>query len=311
MMRRLALPAALLLAIAIAHPASSQEHEGEHAAGHGSALTSTATAKATIGFDSVAPARLDLVTGESVTWTNESSRVHTVTADDDSYDSGRLISSETYTHRFTTPGVSPYHCSLHPLINGVVATHDLLLASPAGHASSGKPFPLVGRSALAPGTPVTIEADAGTGFAPVLQTEIGEEGAFAVRVAPKASATYRAVGGGATSPPVQLHVENHRIAVSVQRMRGGHVRLRATLTPRPPGGRLVLQLFLPERFGWWPVRQATVGKRSTATFDVHTARRLRARVRYTLADGATTLATSRIVRVGTTPRASPPAHDHG
>ena len=55
----------------------------------------------------------------------------------------------------------------------------------------------------------------------------------------------------------------------------------------------MLQLYLPQRFGWWPVQTAKLGKRSAASFTLHPRGRLRARVRYTLPDGATTLATSR------------------
>ena len=295
-MTRRTLTLALLLAIGVAAPAASQHEMAGHDASGAQPADSANAAR--IGFDAVRPPLLRIVRGEAVTWTNESARVHTVTADDDSFDSGRLSTTQTYSHRFATVGDAPYHCQLHPSIRGVVEVRDLLLAVPGQHAATGKPFPLAGRSAFAAGTPVTIEADTGTGFVAVAQSITGEDGAFAARVMPRTTAQYRAVAEGATSPPVQLLVEDHRVTLSVRRMRGGHERVRATVTPRARGGRLVLQLFLPERFGWWPVRQATLGKTSGATFTIHSARRLRARVRYTLADGATALATSRIVHVG-------------
>jgi plastocyanin len=294
--RTLTLALGLLLAVAVATPAASQhEMAGHDASGAQPAGTTNA---ARIGFDAVRPSLLQIVRGESVTWTNDSARIHTVTADDDSFDSGRLSSTETFTHRFAAVGEAPYHCQLHPSIRGVVEVLDLLLAVPGQHAATGKPFPLAGRSAFAAGTPVTIEADTGAGFTAVAQSITGDDGSFAARVVPRTTAQYRAVAEGTTSPPVQLLVEDHRVALSVTRMPGGHERVRATVTPRTRGGRLVLQLFLPERFGWWPVRRATLGKTSGATFTVHSTRRLRARVRYTLADGATALATSRIVHVG-------------
>jgi hypothetical protein len=52
------------------------------------------------------------------------------------------------------------------------------------------------------------------------------------------------------------------------------------------------------------VRRARLGADSGARFTLHATRRLRARVRYTLADGVTALATSRTVHVG------PPAGRH-
>lgn len=309
-MRRLAPLLALLSALALAPAAASQENA---AGGHGAGENAPAAAKvstARIGFAAVRPERLDIVTGESVTWTNDSPRVHTVTADDQSFDSGRISSSQTFTHRFTAAGEAPYYCRLHPSIAGVVGVHDLLLDTPAQPAAPGKPFPLTGRSALAPGTAISIEADSGAGFVPVgtAAAAVAEDGAFAARIAPTASATYRAVAGAEVSRPVSLLVLDRRIALTTRRLSGGRIRLQANVTPAARGGTVVLQLYLPERFGWWPVQQAKLGAASRASFVLHPKRRLLARVRYTLADGATALATSRTVRVGPAagaPRAPP------
>jgi hypothetical protein len=61
----------------------------------------------------------------------------------------------------------------------------------------------------------------------------------------------------------------------------------------------VLQLNLPERFGWWPVRSKRLDHHSMATFRLHLKHRwLRARAVLTLADGATPLARSAVFRVG-------------
>jgi plastocyanin len=299
-MRRAAVLLVALGAAVLAAPAASQ-HADMPGAGHdttGARPSSASGGSATIGFDAVRPARLDIVAGESVTWTNESARTHTVTADDDSFDSGRLSTSAMFTHRFAAVGEAPYHCSLHPSIRGVVAVHELLLDAPALAAAPGRPFTLSGRAALDRGTPVSIEADTGTGFTPIASGTIGDDGGFTVRVVPEATATVRAVAGGVTSPSVNLLVLDHRVSLSERRLRGGGVRLTATVTPPARGGRIVLQLYLPERFGWWPVQTERLGRSSSAMFAVHTHRHLRARVRYTLDDGATALATSRIVHVG-------------
>lgn len=311
MRRAIGALATLLLAFAAAHPAASQEHVGaQHGPGAGGARESAPAASARIGFDAVRPQRLDILTGESVTWLNESSRVHTVTADDDSFDSGRLTSSQTYAHRFTAPGESPYHCTLHPLITGVVGVHDLLLEPPEQAAAPDRPFAIVGRAALPTGAPVSIEADDGSGFEEIATSTVNDDGRFAVRFVPRASVSLRAVADGRTSPAVGLLVLDRQISLRVTPARHGHVRLRANVTPAARGGRVVLQLFLPERFGWWPTRKANLDGRSGATFSLHLHRRLRARVSYTLADGATTLATSRVVRIGrAAPRAR--ARHHG
>jgi hypothetical protein len=72
----------------------------------------------------------------------------------------------------------------------------------------------------------------------------------------------------------------------------------ARVVPAARGQRVVLQLHLPERFGWWPVRRARLDSRSRARFVIHTRRRVRARVLLTRADGVTPVARSAVVRAG-------------
>jgi hypothetical protein len=62
----------------------------------------------------------------------------------------------------------------------------------------------------------------------------------------------------------------------------------------------VLQLFLHEHFGWWPVQRTTLDRASTARFALRLRRRVAARVVLTLPDGATPLATSATRRLGPT-----------
>ena len=290
-MRRALLFAALALAAAGA-PAAAQHAADPGAGGRTEVPVS-------IGFDRVSPARVDVVAGDTVRWTNDSARVHTATADDGSFDSGRLARGSTFAHRFDAPGEVAYHCALHPSIRGAVGVHDLLLAPPPTAASPNRPFVLRGRasSALAAGTPVTLEADGGAGFAPVASATLGDDGTFTASFVPAANATYRAVAGTATSPPVELLVLDRRVTVTTRRA-GRRTVVGASVTPASRGGHVVLQLFLPERFGWWPVQRERLDARSGARFSVRTKRRLRARVVLTLPDGATRLAVSRTVRVG-------------
>lgn len=73
--------------------------------------------------------------------------------------------------------------------------------------------------------------------------------------------------------------------------------------PATRGGLVVLQLYLPERFGWWPVQRAKLDARSTARFQLRTRRRVLVRVVLTLPDGATVLTRSRTLRIGPRRRA--------
>ncbi len=296
--RRLLLTIALAtpLAVALAGPAASQHAGGgEHDPGQPPA---GATNRVSIGFDSLRPATLDIIRGESVTWKNDSARVHTATADDEAFDSGRLGRGASFTHQFKDDVEIAYHCTLHPTIRGVVAVHELLLDTPRQAAAPKRPFPLSGRSSLQPGTEVAIEADSGTGFARVAAATVTFDGDFSTQIVPETTARYRAVVDDKQSEAVELPVLDRRITLSVRPQRG-RVRLQARVTPATSKGRIVLQIFLPQRFGWWPVQTAKLGKRSAASFTLHPRGRLRARVRYTLPDGATTLATSRAVTVGT------------
>src|SRR5687767_7478951 len=60
------------------------------------------------------PATITVPAGASVTWTNSGSRPHTVTADDGSFDSGRLDPGEQFSQTFDQPGTFTYFCGFHP-----------------------------------------------------------------------------------------------------------------------------------------------------------------------------------------------------
>ncbi len=62
----------------------------------------------------------------TVTWVNLDSGVHTVTANDKSFDSGNLNQGDTFTFTFTQPGTYHYYCKYHSWMAGtvnVVAMH--------------------------------------------------------------------------------------------------------------------------------------------------------------------------------------------
>ena len=249
-----------------------------------------------VGFDTFGPPLIDVLTDDTVTWMNDSSRKHTVTADDGSFDSGQIPVGDMYAQRFVGAGAFAYHCTLHPFMTGEVDVHDLLLDRPSAPAGPGRPYPVRGRAALPAGTDVVIEADDGTGYEPVGSATVGDDGSFAANVVPSTTATLRAVASGDASPPVQLVVVNHSVAISVRRLKGHRVRVDATVTPAAPGSTVVLQLRLRERFGWWPSRALRLDARSHARFVLHRRDTPPARVVLTLPDRSTVLATSAVKR---------------
>lgn len=59
------------------------------------------------------PQTLHVDPGDSVIWTNEGARTHTVTSDTGDFDSGRLDPGETFSHTFSKEGYYYYHCRFH------------------------------------------------------------------------------------------------------------------------------------------------------------------------------------------------------
>lgn len=60
------------------------------------------------------PARITIVAGQAVTWRQDGAAMHTVTADDGSFDSGELAPKDQFANVFEVPGTYTYRCSLHP-----------------------------------------------------------------------------------------------------------------------------------------------------------------------------------------------------
>jgi plastocyanin len=66
------------------------------------------------------PGRVQVTAGTTVVWRNEDQLIHTVTANDKSFDSGLLQPGKTYRRTFDKPGQYPYYCLPHPFMKGVV-----------------------------------------------------------------------------------------------------------------------------------------------------------------------------------------------
>jgi plastocyanin len=58
--------------------------------------------------------------GTTVTWTNNDYTPHTVTADNNSFNSGNLSYGSTFSHTFSNSGTFKYHCSIHTGMTGSV-----------------------------------------------------------------------------------------------------------------------------------------------------------------------------------------------
>ncbi len=82
--------------------------------GMGSPEASTGMAvSASIAGFKFDPETLDVTVGTTVTWTNNDSTAHTVTADDGSFQSGKIDPGASWSYTFDTAGTFAYHCEYH------------------------------------------------------------------------------------------------------------------------------------------------------------------------------------------------------
>jgi plastocyanin len=117
-MRRLVGP--LLLVAAVAIIAAACNGTGPTAYGAPAATAATTTNAATIRGFSFQPDVLKVKVGAKVTWTNDDTVAHTVTADTNSFASGNLQPGGSFSFTFTRLGTYAYHCSIHPSMHGSV-----------------------------------------------------------------------------------------------------------------------------------------------------------------------------------------------
>jgi plastocyanin len=66
------------------------------------------------------PASATVRRGTTVSWSNEDEAVHTVTATDGSFDSGRMPIGSIFSMTFSTPGTYEYACSIHAAMRGTL-----------------------------------------------------------------------------------------------------------------------------------------------------------------------------------------------
>src|SRR5215213_825614 len=100
------------------------------------------------------PGTITVPVGATVTWTNTGSRSHTVTADDGSFDSGRLDPGEQFSQTFDKPGTFTYHCGVHPEMQGSI----VVMEAPEQTAPSGEATPAAAESATSESAPASDTA---------------------------------------------------------------------------------------------------------------------------------------------------------
>jgi plastocyanin len=251
------------------------------------------TANVGISTSMFGPMQVSVLAGDTVAWQNQSLRTHTVTSRDGSFSSPRLGLSGSFSNRFSTAGTFAYYCQIHPFMTGEVDVYPLLLKGPADPVSRGGQVTLEGR-AEAGTSNVQIQADSGSGYTDVATAAVDGTGVFHATMPAIATTRYRAVAAAGASPEVQVIVMDRNVTVRASR-RGHKALVRVQVSPRDPGGIVVLQLYRRERFGWWPVARRKLDASSRAVFLAPAG--VRARAVLTLRDGWTPVVTSKALRL--------------
>ncbi|TLM97644.1 amidase [bacterium] len=124
MKRISALSILLVFALALTACASATPTATATTAPSGGGTNPTAaSAMAAISMKSFAfdPISLTVAVGTTVTWTNNDTIPHNVTADDGSFTSGSIAAGDTYAFTFTKAGTYTYKCTIHqPDMKGTI-----------------------------------------------------------------------------------------------------------------------------------------------------------------------------------------------
>jgi plastocyanin len=83
--------------------------------------SSSGSTAATIQNFAFHPATTNAKAGQKVTWSNDDSTTHTVTADNGSFNSGNLNPNQSFSFTFPQSGSVKYHCSIHSFMHGAVS----------------------------------------------------------------------------------------------------------------------------------------------------------------------------------------------
>jgi plastocyanin len=248
-----------------------------------------ATQSVNAQFSAFGPSQTDVLPGETVEWTNVSDRSHTVTSDTGLFDSGDFFAGERFVRQFDDIGAYAYHCMIHEGMVGEIDVRGVILGPlPTAPVPSGDGVDFTGRTADV-SQPVRIQrSEDGVTFATVASAMPAPDGTWTARLTAQGTGDYRAASGIELSQTRRLLVSDRRVVIHP--VLGG---VRVTVTPSAPYARVVLQLDLRERFGWWPTRSTRLDYVSQAQFRVGGP--ARARVVLVDKDGWTPLAISPVV----------------
>jgi len=217
------------------------------------------------------PSDLSVLVGTTVTWRNEDTGSHTVTADGGGFDSGYVAPGGSFVRTFERPGVYAYHCTIHRFMKGVLRVYGLVLNAPGKPIGAGGRIILTGLAPAGTGD-VTLERRApGGGWTTVAVHRARADGGYAFVASAVGPAAYRATAGRTSSPVRQVEVFP-RVTV---RVAGG--RVAVSTAPARPGARVVLQTYDRERFAFFTAVRARLDRAGRAVLPAAALRGLHVR----------------------------------
>jgi plastocyanin len=233
------------------------------------------------------PGTLDVLVGDTVVWRNGDATTHTVTADNDSFDSGFLSPGATFAETFSKPGLYVYHCTIHKFMHGVVRVVPVALSAPDDAVVSGGRVVLSGLAPAGTEQVTVMRSDDSTKQRVVVPAT---DGSFTVTERVFRPVAYRALLGGVSSPLVHVEVEPKVVA----RARAG--KLIATAKPSREGARAALQEYDLEHFAWRTIARSVLGPGSHVAISLPAEHRGRFRVVVRGGDGWGDGASQAVVR---------------
>ena len=224
----------------------------------GAAQGATAqTAEVTMPAKLYAPRDLDVLRGTTVAWHNADTTTHTVTEDEDEFDSGFVRPGNTFTVKFSKRGTFVYHCTIHRFMRGSVSVFDVVLRGPHEPLAAGRKALLEG-VAPAEVTEVVLERVVPGPVESVARATPDPEGAFRFSVPAPEPRRYRVRAGSAQSPLVRVRVAPR---VTIERRQAG-IAVRAL--PARSGAPVALQRYDRELFAFVTVARSRLGASSRA-----------------------------------------------
>ena len=223
-----------------------------------SAGSAASTAGITMPGKLYAPNQLDVLVGTTVTWQNTDRSTHTVTEDNDVFDSGNIRPGQTFSMIFEKSGTFRFHCTIHRFMRGSVSVFEVVLRGPSAPLPAGRRTRLVGIAPAGVGEIVLERVTPGP-LEVVGRARPDPDGGFSFPLRAPEPRRYRARAGEAASAIVRVRVEPR---VAAERIEGG---IMVHAAPSRAGSRVTVQAYDRDHFAWATVARGRLDSRSSAS----------------------------------------------